>query len=1463
MPSKKATDGSEAVVQALRSGLQELGDVNLVDDLEHSELVDTLGEGGFGVAELRRVPGNEDRSAGASPHFFVVKRVRLRTVREWQVKHLLQEVRNGAAMRHPHIVCTYGAYLAERSRSFCLVIEYAPGGALDNFIIFHRSRGYLSEEDVTAWLSQLCSAVSYMHDRRVLHRDISSGNIFMNFDGDLVLGDLGLSREMGAQTKAVTQLGTPQYMSPERISGKPYGKACDLWAIGVVLYEMMALYRPFDDGNLATVVMQIANCEPNKKAQSQFAECPFSAQLKTWASAEGLLNPEPSERTPIAAILESYPLPTPPEGPPEQAEGASASVDPFLSSPDGPLCPASLRRRTEEPAHKHVPKQRQAARANARRPWEGLAGTSPPRSDESIPAEGSAPRARIPLECPTLPAAFEPRHDLTDELRQHLLRPLDLSSPAATKTQGLTAAATVIFGMGGTGKSLIASSIVRDVQVASSFDRICWIPIGQTPEVRRLLRLLHAQLQGIDEGSTVEGELVGLDLAALTQRVATVASGCSRALVVFDDVWDPTLVRQLAEPLGPCGLLVTTRVHHLLPPPAMHVHCGLLSPDDALRLLMRCGSIRVPPGEEVSPAAVKIVDLCGRLPLAIAIAGAMVQERADDWETVLVPLLRGGNKAALRARSLEHGDSDASDSDEGDEERLGSVEDRVIGASLTLLRSTKQHRAVTLFHMLAAFPEDATVPGTVFDTLDPVFNQMLALDRATRKGDRASTATLFDAGLPAEGGKAGGAQARRYLKVLIDHSLLQGSIKDGVTQHDLLRSYAIAQMPPKELVQMQGSILRTLGAQLEKPQTGAQADASSVAQAKHLTLYSRTHLGHHANGAIEESAYGGSAVPPLSADHEVVELAISHGVEWVRTQIGAGIGAGRLRVVAHEAAGAKRWLRVGQLWALNSGVDDEDNQGSCRMEAWQALQRVEPVSEASVALEADMIRGLVLKRGGLKINSDEYNAANARLDELMRTPVGQASDAVQTVRKITQGMFDYARLHAMSSVREGRGFLKAYEQLVPKSGLISALTKLGASSFAARAGAALNSLTLSAALLHSTACQGYEWESDYGEDGAWLRQLSCAWYQHAEHHDTLKKSTGRDVLLSGLGGWLLLLRFGDAHSALAASTAAITDWEKVLSNIQAGKAVWRTYRIDLLDQRAARAMAMAIGRHADALQLFESSPEGVLFAKLRRGDRVRGTTTSAITLPSGSNAQLKTGESPGIAAETEALEGHVQAVNEYMGHWGMQCTWTASSFALMAQAVGTLLLPAAEWQATATASTAPSSFDWLPPPEDLILLAEAERAWDVYMVGAQHPALACGLVYARLGMWSQARTLSDGLLRLLKQPVTRFEAACLRARCAAADGESAADVTTWMRAAVDEAAAAGYLFLELIAKRELEAREGAPSTLDALAETTKSAGEGLGAMDAAAAAAFLEDCMPRMPECIAGTGAGTGAGTVQ
>ena len=98
---------------------------------------------------------------------------------------------------------------------------------------------------------------------------------------------------------------------------------------------MMALYRPFDDGNLATVVMQIANGEPNKLARRKFEECAFSAKLKALASADGLLNPEPSERTPLASVLDSYPLPPSPVEPTKEADDPSLHVEAFLSGPEG------------------------------------------------------------------------------------------------------------------------------------------------------------------------------------------------------------------------------------------------------------------------------------------------------------------------------------------------------------------------------------------------------------------------------------------------------------------------------------------------------------------------------------------------------------------------------------------------------------------------------------------------------------------------------------------------------------------------------------------------------------------------------------------------------------------------------------------------------------------------------------------------------------------------------------------------------------------------------------------------------------------------------------------------------------------------------------------------------------------------------------------------------------------------
>lgn len=98
-----------------------------------------------------------------------------------------------------------------------------------------------------------------MHARKVIHRDIKSLNLFLDGDGNVLLGDMGIARAMSPSTIfAKTQLGTPYYMSPELCMDKPYNERSDVWALGVVLYEMATGGRfPFDAQNEGALYAKI------------------------------------------------------------------------------------------------------------------------------------------------------------------------------------------------------------------------------------------------------------------------------------------------------------------------------------------------------------------------------------------------------------------------------------------------------------------------------------------------------------------------------------------------------------------------------------------------------------------------------------------------------------------------------------------------------------------------------------------------------------------------------------------------------------------------------------------------------------------------------------------------------------------------------------------------------------------------------------------------------------------------------------------------------------------------------------------------------------------------------------------------------------------------------------------------------------------------------------------------------
>ena len=99
---------------------------------------------------------------------------------------------------------------------------------------------------IIKYIHQIASALAHMHKKRIMHRDLKPANIFIDNNGDLKVGDLGLSRQLSSQTfEAFSRVGTPLYMSPEVLQGKGYDWKSDVWSLGCIAYELCMLRSPF------------------------------------------------------------------------------------------------------------------------------------------------------------------------------------------------------------------------------------------------------------------------------------------------------------------------------------------------------------------------------------------------------------------------------------------------------------------------------------------------------------------------------------------------------------------------------------------------------------------------------------------------------------------------------------------------------------------------------------------------------------------------------------------------------------------------------------------------------------------------------------------------------------------------------------------------------------------------------------------------------------------------------------------------------------------------------------------------------------------------------------------------------------------------------------------------------------------------------------------------------------------
>eukprot|EP00966_Prymnesium_polylepis_P281530 6504977-Prymnesium_polylepis.2 len=137
----------------------------------------------------------------------------------------LNEVRVLKKLSHPHVVAYKDSHSLGETLNICM--EYAAGGDLAGRIAAKQSVGTRFEEAAVLRIAyQLSSALAYCHhDVKMLHRDLKPQNVFLSARGDVKLGDFGLSKALAASAAlAVTQCGTPLYMSPELCEGKPYDR---------------------------------------------------------------------------------------------------------------------------------------------------------------------------------------------------------------------------------------------------------------------------------------------------------------------------------------------------------------------------------------------------------------------------------------------------------------------------------------------------------------------------------------------------------------------------------------------------------------------------------------------------------------------------------------------------------------------------------------------------------------------------------------------------------------------------------------------------------------------------------------------------------------------------------------------------------------------------------------------------------------------------------------------------------------------------------------------------------------------------------------------------------------------------------------------------------------------------------------------------------------------------------------
>ncbi|XP_029459555.1 cAMP-dependent protein kinase catalytic subunit PRKX isoform X1 [Rhinatrema bivittatum] len=203
--------------------------------LQDFETMSTVGTGTFGRVHLVK-----EKTTG---NYYALKIMSIPDVIKLkQEQHVQNEKSVLKEINHPFLIRLFWTF--HDDRFLYMLMEYAPGGELFSYL---RNMGRFSNSTGLFYSAEITCAIENLHLKEIVYRDLKPENILLDKEGHIKITDFGFAKKLTDRTW--TLCGTPEYLAPEVIQSKGHGRAVDWWALGILIFEMLAGFPPFFDDN--------------------------------------------------------------------------------------------------------------------------------------------------------------------------------------------------------------------------------------------------------------------------------------------------------------------------------------------------------------------------------------------------------------------------------------------------------------------------------------------------------------------------------------------------------------------------------------------------------------------------------------------------------------------------------------------------------------------------------------------------------------------------------------------------------------------------------------------------------------------------------------------------------------------------------------------------------------------------------------------------------------------------------------------------------------------------------------------------------------------------------------------------------------------------------------------------------------------------------------------------------------